>query len=114
MKKAAVYFQKYASLAYAMTATSVVGVEENNRTLLRKPKAKTLFALVLPTATRNTCGCLVRQKRWLCVGSGGKTLLLHLQTTCPGVQERNKGRLLEWVRCGCTGVALCVGDLVVG
>lgn len=53
MKKAAACFQEY---AYAMTATSVVGVEENNRMLLRKPKVKTLLVLWVPTVTQNTCG----------------------------------------------------------
>lgn len=55
-EKSSCMLSKVCQSAYAMTATSVVGVEENNRTLLRKPKVKTSFALVVPTATQNTCG----------------------------------------------------------
>lgn len=57
MKKAAACFQKYASLLMPWLLHLGVGVEKNNRMLLRKPKVKTFFALVVPTATPNTCSC---------------------------------------------------------
>lgn len=51
-----------------MTATSVLGVEGNNKTLLRKPKVKTLLALLVPTATQNTGGEVLLQRRMVVRG----------------------------------------------
>lgn len=51
-----------------MTATSVLGVERNNKTLLRKPKVKTLLALLVPTATQNTGGEVLLQRRMVVRG----------------------------------------------